>query len=285
VNCTRPVLRYHGGKFRLAPWLLQYFPSHQAYVEPFGGGASVLMRKPRVSNEVYNDLDSRIVNVFRVLRDRSKAEELRYRLSLTPYSRADFESTYEVPRDDVDAAAKTIAISFFGHGSDSATRGIRTGFRAKSHVRALPSMEWSRWPEAIPSFVERLQGVVIENRDALEIIDRYDTPSTLTYVDPPYLHSTRGRVGGTHGYQHEMSDTDHEALAAALRACRGYVIVSGYPSELYERLYAGWERHQRLHHADRGLPRQEVVWLNPACSQALSGMCRPSRSLLQEAPI
>jgi DNA adenine methylase len=265
----RPVLRYHGGKYRLAPWLIQHFPTHRIYVEAFGGAASVLMRKQRTLSEVYNDLDANIVNVFRVLRDRPKAKELHRRLSLTPFARAEFNATYDPPVDDIDAAAKAIVRSFMGHGSDSATRGVRTGFRAKSHPRALPSMEWANWPNAISAFTARLQGVVIECRNALEVIQRYDAPETLHYVDPPYCHSVRGRVGGTHGYKHELSDNDHRELAELLHDVDGMVVISGYPSSLYDEIYAGWECHSKQHWADRGLPRMECIWLNPQCSTAL----------------
>lgn len=272
-DITRPVLRYHGGKFRLAPWVVQFFPSHRIYVEPFGGAAGVLIRKTRVLSEVYNDLDSAVVNVFRVLRDSDKAFELYRRLALTPFAREEFDASYEPPIDDIDAAAKIIIRSFFGHGSDSATRGCRTGFRAKSHSRGLPSVEWSKWPEAIPTFTRRLQGVVIENRDALEVIARYDTPDTLIYVDPPYLYGTRTERAGQssrHGYRHELTDAAHINLAAALNNVEGMVVLSGYPSDLYDRdLYPGWQRHDRRYWADGGKPSTEVVWLNQACAEAL----------------
>lgn len=270
---TRPVLRYHGGKFRLAPWILKFFPEHRIYVEPFGGAGSILLQKRRVLSEVYNDLDSRVVNVFRVLRDPIQSAELHRLLALMPFAREEFDATYDDPVDDIDAAAKTIVRSFMGHGSDSATRGCRTGFRAKCHDRALPSIEWAKWPSAIPAFTARLQGVVIENRDALEVIRRYDTPESLIYVDPPYLFSTRTERAGQssrHGYRHEMDDDQHSALAEVLRAAKGMVVVSGYPSDLYEILFAGWIRHDRAHWADGGKASTEVVWLNPACVAALN---------------
>lgn len=271
---TRPVLRYHGGKFRLAPWLLEFFPQHSMYVEPFGGGASVLLQKPRTLSEVYNDLDSSIVNVFRVLQSRRKSAELRRLARLTLYAREVFDETYKPPVNDVDAALKTIVRSFMGHGSDSATRSCRTGFRAKCHDRALPCIEWANWPESIGRFTERLRGVVIENRDALDVMRRYDGPATLHYVDPPYLPSTRtaitGRSSGTNGYRHEMSEGDHRELAVVLRGLSGMVVLSGYPSALYDsELYAGWARFERPHVADGGKARTEVVWLNEACRAAL----------------
>ena len=126
---TRPALRYHGGKWRLAPWLLTLMPPHRVYTEPFGGGASVLLRKPRAYGEIYNDLDGEVVNVFRMLRDRGA--ELQRLLELTPFARAEFRQAYEPCGDDpIEQARRTIARSFMGFGS-SAT-GENSGFRASS---------------------------------------------------------------------------------------------------------------------------------------------------------
>lgn len=274
---TRPVLRYHGGKFRLAEWVLSFFPRHACYVEPFGGAASVLLQKPRVGAECYNDLDQSIVNIFRILRDQDTAIELQRRVALTPFARAEFEWSYEPPVDELDAAHKLIVRSFMGHGSDSATRSCRTGFRSKlTEGRGLPSYEWATWADAIPTFTRRLRGVLIENRNAIEVIERMDAPNTLIYVDPPYCHSTRSALAGrsdkTHGYRHEMSDDDHRALAKVLHAARGMVVLSGYPGELYDdELFPDWDRFTRKAMADGGKARTEVVWLNPACVRALSG--------------
>jgi DNA adenine methylase len=272
---TRPVLRYHGGKFRLAPWILSFFPAHVVYVEPFGGAASILLQKQRVGAECYNDLDGNVVNLFRILRDPERALELQRRVELTPFAREEFDWAYEPIVDDMDGAHKLIIKSFMGHGSDSATRSCRTGFRSKlSDGRVLPSVEYSTWSNAIPDFTRRLRGVVIENRDALEVIARMDSPTTLIYADPPYCHSTRSaimsRSSGTHGYRHEMTDEDHRALARVLRASKGMIVLSGYPSALYdEDLYPDWIRHERRHVADGGKFRTEVVWINQTCADAL----------------
>lgn len=275
MTVTRPALRYHGGKFRLAPWILSFFPEHSAYVEPFGGGGSVLLQKAPALAECYNDLDGRVVSFFRVLRDPVKSEELRRRVSLTPYAREELEWAFGEPTDDVDSAHRLVTRSFLGHGSDSATRTTRTGFRARlTDGRALPSAEWSTWPASIAAFRDRLAGVLIDNDDAVRVIDRMDHPRTLIYCDPPYVFSSRSsktnkRTSTTHGYQHEMTDADHERLAERLHRATGMVVISGYPSALYDRLFAGWERHQRQAMADSAKVRTEVVWLNPACSSAL----------------
>lgn len=271
MKITRPILRYHGSKFRLAPWILQFFPPHRMYVEPFAGSASVLLRKERSAAECINDLDGRVVNLFRVLRDEASAEKLRRRLELTPFARAEFNDSYLPTEDPVELAARTVTLAFMGHGSDSVGRGYRTGFRCNdSDVRALPSNEWANWPDQVPAFVDRLRGVAIENRDALEVIARLDSAGTLLYVDPPYPLHTRTAGGGKHGYRHEMTDQQHRDLAAVLHDCDGMVVLSGYPTALYDReLFANWERHQRKHLADGARVRTEVVWLNPACSNAL----------------
>lgn len=273
------MLRYHGGKWKLAPWLMDFFPPHRMYVEPFAGAASVLMRKPRCAAECLNDLDERIVAVFRLLRDEEKAAELRRRLELTPFARAEFEDAYEPAEDEIDAVRKTIVLSFMGHGSDSVGRGYRTGFRCKdSDARALPSAEWAGWPAEIPSFVERLRGVAIENRDAVEVILRLDSPGTLFYVDPPYPIHTRTSSVGKHGYRHELTDDDHIRPSETLHGVDGMVVLSGYACDLYDvQLYADWQRHERPTLADGARPRIEVVWLNAACVAALDATRQQGR--------
>jgi DNA adenine methylase len=93
----RPVLRYHGAKFRLAGWLMQLFPPHRRYVEPFGGAAGVLLQKPRSYAEVYNDLDGDVVNFFRVLRDPELSRQLVRQLAYAALRRAAHASPEPCP--------------------------------------------------------------------------------------------------------------------------------------------------------------------------------------------
>lgn len=274
----RPVLRYHGGKWRLAPWLLTFFPRHRVYVEPFAGAASVLIRKPRSHGEVYNDLDSDVVNVFRVIQDPAKAAALCRRVTLTTFSRVEFRASYKVgpDDDDVSRAWAMIVRSFMGFGSASMTRSHITGFRSNSsRSGTIPAEDWKNWPGEIRNFVERLRGVVIENRPAIEVMLQHDRPDCLFYVDPPYpvgtrssLHNKNGNVG--HYYRHDMTNEDHQRLAETLHALQGMVVISSYPSALYDKeLFAAWARFERPHLADGARPRTEAVWLNPACVDAL----------------
>lgn len=270
---SRPVMRYHGGKFRLAPWITSFFPPHQIYVEPFGGGASVLLRKERARAEVYNDISAEVVNVFRVLRDPRSAAELARLVELTPFSRVEFLASYEPADDPVEQARRTIARSFMGFGSGAVfskhATGFRTGIRGERYKSAAHDLV--TWPSQVPEFVARLSGVTIESRDALELISAADRPGVLFYVDPPYPLVTRGSARGVRQkYAQELGDDDHRALGAVLRRVRGMVVLSGYPCDLYDReLFDGWERHAKVTLADGARRRTEVLWLNPACSEAL----------------
>jgi DNA adenine methylase len=272
VTPTRPVLRYHGGKWKLAPWIIEHFPAHRVYTETFGGAASVLIRKPRAYGEVYNDLDGEIVNLFRVLQDPAGAARLRELLYLTPFSREEFELVYTPAEDSIERARRLVMVCYMGFGSNGHNTSTRTGFRANSNRSGTtPAHDWANYPDTMPAIIERMRGVVVERRPALEVILQHDSDSTLHYVDPPYVHTTRDRDGARQrDYRFEMTDEDHRQLAASLRDVQGMVVLSGYPCDLYDlELYSDWERFEKPHLADGARPRAEVLWLNPACSDAL----------------
>jgi DNA adenine methylase len=269
---TRPILRYHGGKWKLAPWIVGHFPPHRIYVESFGGGGSVLMRKPRSYAEVYNDKWPVVVDVFRCVRNPDTAAELERQLRLTPFARDEFFSAYIVEGDDlVERARKSIIRSFMGFGSASTNGEHLTGFRGNSNRSGTtPAHDWVNWPDCIKAFTERLQGVVIENLDFAELISRHDSTDTLIYADPPYTHDTRNMARGNSAYAHDFTTEDHERLAAVLHESPGMVIVSGYPNPLYDRLFAGWEVRECRAFADGAQPRREMLWLNGAAARAQS---------------
>uniref|UniRef100_UPI00249B3B58 DNA adenine methylase n=1 Tax=Pseudomonas sp. PS01296 TaxID=2991432 RepID=UPI00249B3B58 len=191
MTITTPVIRYHGGKFRLAQWVLQHFPAHTCYVESFGGAAGVLMQKSRSYAEVYNDMDGDIVNLFRVFQAEQSRNALAELLVLTPYSREEFERAWEPTDNQIERARRTIIRAQMGFGSAGATKGI-TGFRidTKRKYGTAQSL-WTKYPEQIAVIGQRLAGVLIENRPAIEVIKAHDDFSTLHYVDPPYMHGTR----------------------------------------------------------------------------------------------
>jgi DNA adenine methylase len=260
----RPILRYHGRKWRIAPWILSFIPDHKIYVELFGGGGSILLRKPRSYSELYNDLDGEIVNLFRVTRDHG--DKLIEKLYLTPYSRDEFVKSYESTPDPIEQARRTVARSFMGFGSAAATQGKSykgqnplTGFRSNTnHAGTTTVHDWANYPDALLGIIERLRGVVIENRNALDIIPIHDTEKTVFYADPPYLPSVRDYGAD---YKYEMSEGDHVKLGEALNNVKGAVIVSGYHSDLYDELYKGWIRREKAAYADGAQPRTEVLWM------------------------
>lgn len=262
MQVRRPILRYHGGKWLLAKWIIAHFPKHRIYVEPFGGAGSVLLQKPRSYAEVYNDLDGEIVNLFRVVRDRGP--ELTRLLELTPFARDEYRRSFEVSEDPLEQARRTVLRSYAGFGSNALCRAIKSGFRSNANRSGTtPAHDWANLPAAYEPIIERLKGVVIENRDGLEICRQHDSVETLHYCDPPYVHTTRSsKVHGHHGYSFEMTDEQHVEMAQALRELRGMVIVSGYDCELYRELFRGWTHVERASLADGARRRTEVLWIN-----------------------
>lgn len=259
---TRAALRYFGGKWAIAPWVLAHLPAHRIYVEPFGGAASVLLRKPRSKIEVYNDLDEEISGIFMVLQDPVQCAALVRRLKRTPYSRAQFELAFKSNADPVIRAQRAIVRAYQSFHHESLFNPKKTTFAdARHRSGSAKSHEWVSYPRGLGAIHRRLQGVVIERRDALAVIKAQDTPDTLFFVDPPYLPATRS----SSGYRHELDTAQHVALLETLKTVKGMVVLSGYPSALYDQALAGWQRVERQHSAagsDR--PRTEVMWISPA---------------------
>ena len=261
---TRPVLRWHGSKWRIAEWVISNFPPHRVCVEPFGGSAGVLLRKPRVVTDVYNDLDGDVVNLFRVIRDR--ADELARAIALTPYAREEYQELYEPCSDDLERARRFMARSFMGMSSKGAIR--KSGFDARinpdGYVGRLRSL--AELPGEILIAAARFTRVLIENVPAIDLLERYDRSDVLIYLDPPYVASTR-----SHGklYRHEMTDDDHARLLKRAQAARAMVCISGYHSDLYDEHLGDWRRVETDAYADDGRERIEVLWLNPAAVDIL----------------
>lgn len=253
-------MRYHGGKWLLAPWIISNFPEHRVYVEPFGGAGSVLLRKPRAYAEIYNDLDDEVVNVFEVAR--TAGDELLRQLRFTPFSRKEFEAAYMPTDDPIERARRTIIRSLMGFSSNAVTAQYTTGFRSNStRSHTTPAHDWKTYAECFDFIIERLRGVVIENRDACEVMDAHDSHQTLHYVDPPYVFSSRG--DSRKDYRHELTDDGHAELANYLRSLNGFVIISGYDSELYNELYDGFTKITKNAYADGAKKRVECLWLSP----------------------
>ncbi len=235
----RAPTSYLGGKSRLAPWIASMLPrSHRTYVEPFFGSGAVLFAKPPSHTEIVNDLDGEVVNFFRVLRDRY--DELERACLLTPYAREEYDACQLDPTLD----------------------------------------QFARYVDRFAAAAARLQAVQIDNRPALEVIAKHDHPATCYYVDPPYVQAVRSLRTKRRGtdYRIDQSDpADHRALAQTLHACKGTVLLSGYPGALYDELYDDWFRVDRTVMVPtgngNGRPAKwgtEVIWSNRLLHQQLT---------------
>ncbi|WP_330983652.1 MULTISPECIES: DNA adenine methylase [Enterobacterales] len=270
MKIKHPAIRYHGGKFRLASWIISHFPPHRCYVEPFGGAASVLLKKEPSEAEVYNDLDGDVVNLFRVLRDPANSQALIDACALTPYSREEFSCAYESTDNPVEQARRLIVRATMGFGSAGATKGC-TGFRLDTRRNSATAQAiWARQPDNLAVVASRFAGVLVENRDALQCMRDHDTASTLHFVDPPYIHETRVETAKNSAYRFEMTDEDHIYLLDVLQDLTGMVIVCGYDSELYNDHLRGWQRVTRTTAANGcagSVQRTECLWINQAAQK------------------
>lgn len=269
---NRPVIRYYGGKWKLADWIISFFPKHKVYVESFGGAGSVLMKKKPARVEIYNDLSEEMVNLFRVLRCPDQSKQLRKLLDLTPYARSEWESCYDFSEDPIEQARRTVVLATMSHNPSKVMRRQKNGFLTSSSGHHRPPQDFKSLTINLELVTQRLKNVIIENKAASEIMLQHDRQNTLHYVDPPYLGTLRNDKRNL--YQHEMYSTEeHNQLASVLNKLKGYVIVSGYPSLEYEEYFRGWARYSRqavTGAAARGKSnRTEVVYLNPQCAAAL----------------
>jgi DNA adenine methylase len=257
---------WYGGKFSHLAWLLPLLPSCHHYCEPFAGSAAVLLNRDPSPLETYNDLDGEVCNFFRVLRD--EKERLVEAIGLTPFSREEFAIACKL---DPAIAPVERARRFYIRA-----RQVRTGLaqtatlgrwaNCKDSSRAGMSGVVSRWlggVEALPTIADRLLRVQIENRPAENVIRLYDSPKTLFYCDPPYIHGTRG---DSNAYGHEMTDDQHRKLAEVLNSVKGMVAISNYQCPLMDELYPApqWRKAvslEKTNHSTKG-KRVEVLWMN-----------------------
>jgi len=243
------VLNYHGSKYSMTPWILAHMPPHDCFVDAFGGSGSLFTAKKPVLFEVYNDKGQDISNFFRVLRE--QPEELARVVACTPWSREEFNASFELAGTSLEQARRLLVRSWQSRGTPpliTSEGQWKSGWRYQrsrgEKADGTPSRggvfvdQWSRIPDAILVFADRMKHVQLEQDDAVAVIKRFDDPQALIYADPPYLPETRSRWRG-HAYEVEMDEADHVRLADVMNELNGYGIVSGYASELYRDLYEG----------------------------------------------
>lgn len=253
----KAVVKYPGSKWSLAGWVIGHFPEHHSYLEPFFGSGAVLFNKPRSNIETVNDLDGNVVNLFEWIR--KDPERLAREIYYTPYARQVYEGAFAaVPGDSFGRAVNFYIRLNMGRGFR--TTGEKVGWKndVQGRERSYASQDWCRLPEKIMQAAERLRGVQIECRPALELIPRFNFKNVLVYCDPPYMLGTR------HGKQYrcEMDDKDHEALLDILLRHKGYAVISGYETGLYSSMLAGWNRYETASYSQTCSRKREIIWTN-----------------------
>jgi DNA adenine methylase len=256
---------WYGGKFSHLEWLLPLLPKCHHYCEPFAGSGAVLLNRPPSPIETYNDLDGEVANFFRVLRD--QGAKLQRAIGLTPFSREEFSiaCTLEPSLTPLERARRFYIRARQVRTGLAQTASLGRWANCKDTSRAGMSGVISRWlggVEQLPDIAARLLRVQIENRPAIDVIKLYDSPRTLFYCDPPYVHETRG---DSKAYKHEMTDDQHKELAHVLNAAKGKIAFSNYDCKLLDKLYPSkrWQKTftTKTNHATKGT-RVEVLWTN-----------------------
>ncbi len=261
----KALFRYPGSKWSIADWIIGHFPEgyeKMVYLEPFCGSGAVFFNKKPSAVETVNDLDSDIVNLFRVLREHP--EELKRALELTPYSREEYDLSFEPCDETVEKARRymvktTQAIGAKMNGTS------KCGWRNHKQIKiGGTACKWAGITETIYTAAARLRGdtthlVQIEHMDALRLIERYNSPDVLMYLDPPYVRSVR-KSGAL--YKHEMDDAGQEELLEIITRSKAKIIISGYDNDLYNTALAGWHKDYAMSQTTSAEKAIEAIWMN-----------------------
>lgn len=257
----RTVLKYPGSKWNIASQLVNMIPEHHSYVEPFFGSGAVLFNKPVSNIETINDLDSDVTNLFRCIQIDS--ERLAKMVMTTPFSREVYDSQFESMEltmyiTNFQRAANFLVRCWQGHGFR--TNGYKVGWKndVQGRERMYALWNWYRLPEWIIEIAERLRTVQIENRPALEVIERFNYNNVFMYLDPPYVLGARAGKQ----YKHEMSDAEHEDMLKKILQSKAKIMLSGYESDMYNEYLKEWNKKTFDSCAEHGKPRKEVIWMN-----------------------
>ena len=259
----KAVMKYPGSKWSISKWIINHFPDHHSYLEPFFGSGAVLFNKPRSNIETVNDLDGNVVNLFEWIK--KDPEKLAHEIYYTPYARQVYDDAFKlVPEDSFKKAVNFYICMNMGHGFR--TNGKKVGWKndVQGRERAYASLDWCNLPDRILQAAERLRGVQIENRPAVEVIERFNKKKVLIYMDPPYMPETRrGKQ-----YMHEMYDKkSHIELLEVAKSHKGPVLISGYDSEIYSNILKSWHREEITCYSQVSSKKREILWMNftPMC--------------------
>lgn len=249
------ILKYPGAKWKIGDWIIEHFPEHKVYCEPFFGSGAVFFKKKPSYIETINDVDGNIVNLFKVCREQPEA--LAKAMEFTPFSREEFIDCYDMTVGDAVERARRTLVRY--HQSFGTTNSSKKSWRnVQSYGGPRCATMWNYLPDSIMECCERLKNAQIENIDGIELIKRYNHPDTLIYCDPPYLQSLRKK----NMYAHELSEEKHIEMLEILKQSKSKIILSGYDNDLYNDMLPDWRTDTKATTAQMGLHRTEKIWMN-----------------------
>lgn len=252
-------MKYPGAKWRVADWIVSNFPNqYQNYIEPYFGSGAILFTKPQSVNEIANDIDNQVINLFKCIRD--YGNKLAYLAEMTPYSRQEYYESFNIDdSNDLERARKYLVRLWQAYGAKTCHN---SGWSNSTHGKVFRTQYWAELPERITSIIERLKTVQFENCCALELIERCNRHDTLLYLDPPYPGNTRTKSY----YKKELlQQKDHLELLSLAKKHKGFVIISTYDNDLYREELDGWIKHHKRTYTHSGAPRIETIYLSPNC--------------------
>jgi DNA adenine methylase len=230
------------------------------YLEPFFGSGSVFFKKEPSMIETINDKNAEVTNLFKQVRD--NREELIYQLQYTPWSRDEFDLSHERAGNDLERARRFFVKCWFSIGAYMIYKnGMRNNIA--SNYGYIESF-YQKLPKEIILACERLRPkrdnyVQIENRDALELIKKYNRPNVFMYLDPPYVPDSRKRKKI---YPYEYNLSDHERLLQAISESKAKILISGYEHELYCGHLQKWNMDKIITRDTAREKRIECLWMN-----------------------
>lgn len=248
------ILKYPGGKWRIADWIISHFPEHKVYLEPFFGSGACFFNKTPAYIETINDLDGDIVNLFTVCREHP--EELSQLINLTPFARDEFLNCYERSDNPIEQARRTLVRYHQSFGTSNSSKNSWRNVQTYGGPRCATM--WNCLPQIISDISYRLKEAQIENTNALTLIERYNDKDTLIYCDPPYLRNLRKKDM----YAVEMEVAEHIRLLELLKKSESKIVLSGYDSDLYNQELKDWFTAEKRTTAQMGLHRTEKLWMN-----------------------
>lgn len=257
------ILKYPGSKWLIANWIIGHFPENyekMVYLEPFVGSGAVFFNKRPGTVETINDLDSDIVNLFHVLRE--YPNELYRAIELTPYSREEYNHSFDPCEDSIEKARRYMIKTSQTISAKPKRKSSWTNYKQLKIGGALN--RWNKITKVLEEITKRLRGdsthlVQIEHMNAFKLIERYDSPDVLIYLDPPYVMSSR-KSGAL--YRFEMDDAEHEQLLELVKKSRAKIILSGYENDLYNSALRDWHKDSTMSQTTSHGTAKEMIWMN-----------------------